>query len=34
MLGYQPKTDIRTGLQHVYNWFKENWDNIKASARF
>lgn len=33
-LGYQPKTDIRTGLQHVYSWFKENWDNIKASARF
>jgi nucleoside-diphosphate-sugar epimerase len=34
ILGYQPKTDIKTGLQHVYSWFKENWDNIKASARF
>jgi len=34
MLGYQPKTDIKNGLQHVYDWFKKNWDNIKASARF
>jgi nucleoside-diphosphate-sugar epimerase len=34
ILGYQPKTDIKTGLQRVYSWFKENWDNIKPSARF
>ena len=34
MLGYQPKTDIKTGLQHVYNWFRNNWDYIKASAKF
>jgi nucleoside-diphosphate-sugar epimerase len=34
ILGYEPKTDIKTGLRKVYEWFRENWDNIKASARF
>ncbi|MGY0287362.1 MAG: NAD-dependent epimerase/dehydratase family protein [Candidatus Methanodesulfokora washburnensis] len=34
ILGYEPKTDMKTGLRKVYEWFRENWDNIKASARF
>ncbi|MGB9831274.1 MAG: NAD-dependent epimerase/dehydratase family protein [Fervidicoccus fontis] len=34
ILGYEPKTDMRTGLRKVYEWFKENWENIKASVKF
>jgi len=34
ILGYEPKTDMKTGLRKVYEWFRENWENIKASARF
>jgi nucleoside-diphosphate-sugar epimerase len=34
ILGYEPKTDMKTGLRKVYEWFRENWDNIKASAKF
>jgi len=34
MLGYQPKTSIKTGLQNVYSWFRENFGYIKTSARF
>lgn len=34
LLGYKPKTDIKTGLQHVHKWFVENWDKIAQSAKF
>ena len=34
ILGYQPKTDMKTGLTKVYQWFKENWENIQKSAKF
>ena len=34
ILGYEPKVDIRAGLETTYEWFKENWENIKASIRF
>ncbi|MEM0085044.1 MAG: NAD-dependent epimerase/dehydratase family protein [Candidatus Methanomethylicia archaeon] len=34
ILGYEPKTDMKTGLRKVYEWFKENWENIEKSARF
>jgi len=34
ILGYQPKTDFKEGLGLTYNWFTENWDNIKKSAEF
>jgi nucleoside-diphosphate-sugar epimerase len=34
ILEYEPKTDMKTGLRKVYEWFRENWNNIKASARF
>lgn len=34
ILGYCPKTDIKTGLRKVYEWFKENWDNIEKCVKF
>ncbi|MGC8912234.1 MAG: NAD-dependent epimerase/dehydratase family protein [Nitrososphaeria archaeon] len=34
ILGYEPKTDMRTGLRKVYEWFRENWENIEASVKF
>ena len=34
LLGYEPKTDMRNGLKYVYEWFKENWENIKRSVKF
>ena len=34
ILGYRPKTDIKTSLRKVYGWMKENWENMKTSARF
>lgn len=33
-LGYEPKTDLKNGLKKMYNWFKENWENIGKCARF
>jgi len=34
ILDYKPKTDIKTGLNKTYKWFKENMGNIKASVQF
>jgi len=34
ILGYEPKMDIKTGLRRVYEWMKENYENMKQSARF
>ena len=34
LLGYEPKTEFREGLEKVYEWFVENWENIKRSAEF
>ncbi|RLI95505.1 MAG: nucleotide sugar epimerase [Candidatus Altiarchaeales archaeon] len=34
LLGYNPKTKFRSGLKNTYEWFTENWDNIKESAEF
>jgi nucleoside-diphosphate-sugar epimerase len=31
ILGYAPKTDIKTGLPRVYEWILENRDNIERS---
>jgi nucleoside-diphosphate-sugar epimerase len=28
ILGYEPKTDIKSGLKKVHEWFKENRDRI------
>ncbi len=33
VLGYSPNMDFKEGLKHVYAWFKENQDNIKASYK-
>lgn len=27
-LGWEPKVDLKTGLQQTYSWFKENYDRI------
>jgi nucleoside-diphosphate-sugar epimerase len=34
ILGYEPKTDFKTGLKAVFEWFKENVENIKRSVKF
>ncbi len=34
ILGYNPQTDIETGVQKTIDWFLENKDRIEASARF
>jgi len=34
ILGYEPKTEIRTGLRKTYEWILENKDRIEAVARF
>lgn len=34
ILGYKPKTDMKTGLRKVYKWFKENWEKIERSVNF
>jgi dTDP-D-glucose 4,6-dehydratase len=31
LLGYAPKTDIRTGLKETYEWILENRDNIEKA---
>ncbi|MBM3148465.1 MAG: NAD-dependent epimerase/dehydratase family protein [Chloroflexi bacterium] len=34
ILGYQPKTKIKDGINKVYNWIVENRDKIEACAKF
>jgi len=34
LIGYDPKTQVPDGLDHVVRWFRDNWDRIEASARF
>ena len=34
ILGYQPTTGIREGIQRAYEWIMENRDKIEACARF
>jgi nucleoside-diphosphate-sugar epimerase len=34
LIGYEPKMDFKIGLQQVYSWFKDNWQNIKNSQSF
>ena len=33
-LGYEPKTEIKEGIQKIVDWFLENRDRIEESARF
>jgi len=34
ILGYEPKTEMKTGLRKVYEWIKGNYENIKQSVNF
>ena len=34
ILRYEPKTDVKSGLKIVHQWFEKNWDNIRKSAEF
>lgn len=34
ILGYTPQTEFRKGLENTYQWFVENWENIKMSGEF
>ena len=34
LIGYNPQTDFRSGLENTVRWFRDNWDEIQASARF
>ena len=33
ILGYSPVMDFKEGLHHVYDWFRENQENIKVSIK-
>ncbi|ODV48841.1 nucleoside-diphosphate-sugar epimerase [Methanohalophilus euhalobius] len=33
-LDYEPQMKFKDGLEHVHNWFENNWDNIQKSAEF
>ena len=33
VLGYEPSTDFREGLQATVRWFQDNWDLISKTAR-
>jgi nucleoside-diphosphate-sugar epimerase len=34
LIGYEPNTSLRRGLQRTVEWFQRNWDRINSSARF
>jgi nucleoside-diphosphate-sugar epimerase len=34
LLGYKPQVPFEVGLLNTIEWFKQNWDNIQASASF
>ncbi|MFX0204603.1 MAG: SDR family NAD(P)-dependent oxidoreductase [Candidatus Hodarchaeota archaeon] len=34
LVGYEPKTEFKEGLNHTIQWFKDNWDRIEKAARF
>jgi len=34
LLGYEPKTDIKTGLKKTYNWILENKEKLKKCVKF
>ena len=34
LIAYEPKTEFRDGLACTVAWFRDNWEKIKASARF
>lgn len=34
ILHYEPQVEFRQGLEYTYQWFVDNWENIKRSAEF
>jgi nucleoside-diphosphate-sugar epimerase len=34
LLGYEPKTDFRAGLENTVSWFRDNWQHIRRDAEF
>jgi UDP-glucose 4-epimerase len=34
LLDYEPRTSFREGLEKTIQWFRDNWENIRASASF
>jgi nucleoside-diphosphate-sugar epimerase len=34
ILGYEPKTDVKTGLRRVYEWISENREKIEKCVKF
>lgn len=34
VLGYEPKTDMKTGMKKAYDWILENKDRIETSAKY
>ncbi|MFC1850245.1 SDR family NAD(P)-dependent oxidoreductase [candidate division CSSED10-310 bacterium] len=34
LIGYEPRTELKTGLQNVVTWFRDNWKNIENAASF
>jgi nucleoside-diphosphate-sugar epimerase len=34
VLGYEPQTGFRTGLERTVAWFRKNWEQIQRSAKF
>jgi UDP-glucose 4-epimerase len=34
LIGYQPQTTFPAGLKNAIAWFRENWEQIQAAARF
>jgi UDP-glucose 4-epimerase len=34
LIGYEPRTPFEEGLQRTVQWFRSNWDQIEATARF
>ena len=34
VIGYEPKTQFRAGLERTVEWFRANWDEIERTSRF
>lgn len=34
LIGYEPKTSFQVGLARTVEWFRDNWEQIEATARF
>ncbi len=33
-MGYEPKTDMETGIRKTLDWISDNRDSVEASAEF